>query len=365
MRKTVVSALAGAAIVGVLLLAFAGSMLSRRSVVVSGLQSTVRELTAERDSLLARLGRMEQQLAELQTATPTSELFEPSDAPLAAGPVLSSEVGLPPDAGPVVTTNANGRLTYFFRDLYGADGAVIARDAEFRELLGKSKLSFRTSTGVRYLGLDEVHPAVVRSLGYDPDLLKEGAAKDLRLAQIRVAQAQELRKKAAAAFAENQKTTAERLRAEAAMREAEARERMAAAAERSANAVPRTQIIRQKPIIIMPYGSRIQSGGTVGIQSSGGEVSVRGGGPVSASSGSSSGSFRGGNAGAGGGGTARVEVSDGTRVEGSRRGGMVGPDGRANRRGGGVGVGGVGGFTKQSANSSLASAVQGIPGAFQ
>ena len=329
-------------------------MLSRRSVVVTGLRSEVRELTAEREILLTRLGTIEQQLAELQPADPPAELLEASDAQLTVGPVASSEVELPPDASPVVTTNANGKLTYFFRDLHGIDGAVIARDAEFRELLGKTKLSFKTSTGVRYIGLDEVHPAVVRSIGYDPDLLKSGAAEDLRLAQIRAVQAQELRKKLAAAFAENQKAAAARLNAEAAMRKAGARERMAAAAERSANTPPRTQIIRQKPIIIMPYGTRTQSGGTVEIQSSGGGGNVRGNGSVSAS-----GSVGGGNAGAGGGGGARVEVSDGPRGAGSRRGG-VDPAGRANRR-----VGGGGGFTKQSANSSIANAVHGTAGAIQ
>jgi hypothetical protein len=160
---------------------------------------------------------------------------------------------------PSITTNMAGRKTYFFAELYGTNNQVIARDAQFRELLGFTKLAFRTSEGVRYYDLDDLHPEVVRSVGYDAAVLKRALAEEFRQRQLLGAQAQlqaDLRVKAAAEAAERAKAEAERTKAEAAIRDAEARERLAAAAERAATNPPRERITR-KYLFVSPYSTVI------------------------------------------------------------------------------------------------------------
>jgi hypothetical protein len=338
MRKTILSSVIGTVLFFVVVfLAVAGSTLSRRSAVVTGLQGKITKLTSERDSLVARLEKAEQQILELQSATPDVGLAADSDASL----VLSfSEAELPPNSGPQVTTNAHGKLSYFFPELFGADGAVIAHSAQFREVLGNTKISFRTSNGVRYFALDEVHPEAVRSLGYDPDLLKRRAAEEFRLAQIRGAQAQ-MRNQAAAEYSESQR--AETL---AALRDAaQASELMAEPAQRSPNYSPRVPSGHQKAMIVMPYGSGIVQGGGVGGVGGGGGggwgmgISVDGVTVVERS-------------GTVGSGNRGVVVRGGRNGRGPRGGGGV-------AAGGGFGGGGVGGggSSGQKANSPIGNAV--------
>lgn len=214
------------------------------------LQTEVKALRAERDQLAAELARSQQIAEELLrqvTATiASSDAAEPH-------PMVESAFTPPP---PEVKTDENGRKTYFFPELYGTGGQVIARSAEFRELLGYTKLSFRTSEGIRYYDLDDVHPETIRALGYDASILKRRLADQLRQRQILGAQAQlqqELRVKAAQEFAAREQAAAERMKAEAAVRDAEARERLAEAAERAATNPPKPQRIIQKSIIVVPY----------------------------------------------------------------------------------------------------------------
>ena len=154
---------------------------------------------------------------------------------------------------PQITVDARGRKTYIFPELISVTGEIVGREAQFREMLGLTKLSFRTTDGIRYYSIDELHPEIPRVLGYDPAVLKRRAAEEMLLAQWRGAQAQlqqELRTQAALEHAEREKAAAERLKAEAAMRDAQARERLANAAERAATNPP--QRITQKVIVALP-----------------------------------------------------------------------------------------------------------------
>jgi hypothetical protein len=140
----------------------------------------------------------------------------------------------PEDAEPEVTVGERGKKNYFFKQLYDPTGRVIAREAQFRELLGLSKLSFRTSEGTRYFGLDDLHPRVLSSLGFDAEVLKRRMAEERVQMQVRGAQAQlqqQLRTQAAQEAAAREAIAAERSKAEAALREAQAKERLASVAE--------------------------------------------------------------------------------------------------------------------------------------
>jgi hypothetical protein len=196
-------------------------------------------------------------------AAPSSELLAkenptPIKAPSGAKDLMGANPIDPEKVRPQITTNAAGRRSYFFAELYGTNNQVVARDAHFRELLGYTKLAFRTLEGIRYYDLDDLHPEVIRSLGYDSAVLKRRLAEEFRHRQVLGAQAQfqaDLRVKAAAELAEREKAAAEKTRAEAAIREAEARERLAAAAERAATNPPRERIYHR--FLVLPHGGRI------------------------------------------------------------------------------------------------------------
>ena len=247
MRRTVSWSLAIVALTAVLL----GLAVSYRAH--EKLQAEVTALSEERDRLAAEL-KTSQSAAEELLRELTSRPEFAAAAPAVVASVDESEPFTPP--APEVTTDKNGRKTYFFPELYGTNGQVIARSAEFRELLGYTKLSFRTSEGIRYYDLDDVHPETVRALGYDASILKRRLADQLRHRQLLGAQAQlqqDLRVKAAQEFAEGERAAAERMKAEAAMRDAEARERLAQAAERAATNPPKPPRVIQKVIVVGPY----------------------------------------------------------------------------------------------------------------
>jgi hypothetical protein len=159
---------------------------------------------------------------------------------------------------PRITTNTTGKKSYFFSVLYGTNNQIVARDAQFRELLGYTKLAFRTSEGPRYYDIDDLHPEVTRSLGYDAMALKRALAEQFRQQQLRAAQAQfqaDLRTKYATELAAREQAAAERTKAEAALREAEAKERIAAAVERAATNPPRERIVQR--YLVVPSHSTI------------------------------------------------------------------------------------------------------------
>ena len=258
MRKSILSSVL--TLLLILILVLSGVAIAKWSSAYRALQIEAKTLRAERDSLLAKTKAAEELAAHLvaQSATAPSEA---ADANLQLSPIDSPSTNslslwrVRPD----ISTNSAGKKAYFFGELYGADNQVIARDAQFEELLGFTKLAFRTSKGTRYYDLDDLHPEVIRSLGYDATVLKRRLAEEGRQRQLLAAQAQhqaELRAKAATEFAEREKATAERIKAEAALRDAEARERLAEAAERAATNPPRTERITQKVVVVPPY-SRI------------------------------------------------------------------------------------------------------------
>ena len=245
MRKSILSGVL--TVLLVLILVLSGLAFARWNRAFQAVKVEAKSLRAERDDLLFRLKAADARVAEAEarsaSTTPTA------DAPREDTVALEA-------VRPKVTTDSKGRKSYFFDELYGANNRVIGREAQFEELLGFTKLAFRTSEGTRYYDLDDLHPEVVRSLGYDAAVLKRRLAEDGRHRQILGAQAKlqaELRTKAAQEFAEREKAAAERAKAEAALRDAEARERLAEAAERAAtNPPPRPQRITQKIIVRMP-----------------------------------------------------------------------------------------------------------------
>jgi hypothetical protein len=235
----------------VLSVALGGYGFAKSNSQFRNLQTQTRSLTAERDSLFTKVQALETSLAELQASLPARPESVTEPAPASA--VEPKTAALPE---PQITVDARGRKSYLFPELVSAAGQTIARNAQFRELLGFTKLSFRTDDGVRYFDVDEVHPEVARTLGFDPNIQKRRLIEETRQAQIRGAQAQfqqELRTKAAIELAEREKAAAERLRSEAALRDAQARERLADAAERAASNPPQPQRIIQKVLVAVPY----------------------------------------------------------------------------------------------------------------
>jgi hypothetical protein len=212
-------------------------------------QQQMKELRAESDLLAARVHAVERSLRQRDrrttNQTPVVEESRPVSSPMGH---FFDRAAVPP----TVLTNSTGQKTYLFAELYGADGHIIAREAQFRELLGYTKLSFRTSEGIRYYDLDDVHPEVISSLGYDAGVLKRRLSEEIRQRQLLGARTQfqaELRLKAAAEHAEREKAAAERIKAEAALREAQARERLADAAERAATNPPKDRIVQRFLIV--------------------------------------------------------------------------------------------------------------------
>jgi hypothetical protein len=248
MRKTIITSV----IIGLLI--FATIAVVQLNSAYKKSDRKVRALTAERDLLAAKLDLAERVVAELkaESAKATNDVAAAGVADEPALVEADAVVFRPPQ----VTVEPNGKKSYFFPELQGADGQVIARDAQFRELLGYTKLSFRTSQGIRYYDLKDVHPEVIRSLGYDAAILKRRLEEETRYRLALGTQAQlqqDLRNKAAIELAEREKAAAERIKAEAALREAQARERLAEAAERNATNPPKPQRITQKVIIGVPY----------------------------------------------------------------------------------------------------------------
>jgi hypothetical protein len=222
-------------------------------------QSEVENLRAQRDFVIARFNPRQDRASNNATESPMhlTAAGETKQIP-SANEILSMNLLNLSKVRPSTATNVWGKKTYIFAELYGTNNQVIARDAQFRELLGYTKLAFRTSEGVRYYDLDDLHPEVIRSLGYDSAVLKRALAEEFRQRQLLAAQAQfqaDLRVKAAAEFAERDRAAAERTKAEAAVREAEARERIAAAAERAATNPPRERIIQR--FLVVPRHSKI------------------------------------------------------------------------------------------------------------
>lgn len=245
MRKPILSSVL--ALLLVLILVLSGIALARWSAAYQNLKLEAQNLRAERDQLRARLNAAEQPAASPLASQGDVSQLQP------AAPALSTNTLSLWKVRPEIGTNSAGKKTYFFEQLYGANEQVIARDAQFEELLGFTKLAFRTRDGTRYYDLDDLHPEIVRSLGYDATVLKRRLADQVRQGQLLAAQAQfqqELRNKAALELVEREKAAAERLKAEAALRDAEARERLADAAERAATNPPKPQRIIQKVIVV-------------------------------------------------------------------------------------------------------------------
>ena len=258
MRKPILSSVL--ALLLLLTLVLSGIAAAKWSSAYHALKTEAKTLRAERDILLTKVKAAEELTTHLvaQSAVPSSELPAPNLQLPAAQAAPTNSLNLWA-VRPDVTTDARGKKTYNFGELYGANNQVIARDAQFEELLGFTKLAFRTSKGTRYYDLDDLHPEVIRSLGYDATVLKRRLADEARHRQLLGAQAQlqaDLRAKAATEFAEREKAASERLRAEAALRDAQARERLAEAAERAAANPPKPERITQKVVIVSPY-SRI------------------------------------------------------------------------------------------------------------
>jgi hypothetical protein len=258
MRKSILPSVL--ALLLILILVLSGVAIAKWSSAYRALQTEAKNLRAERDSLLAKVKAAEELAGHLvaESAGATAEAPGATVQLSATGAGSTNSLSLW-RVRPDIATNSAGKKSYFFAELYGADDQVIARDAQFEELLGFTKLAFRTSKGTRYYDLDDLHPEVVRSLGYDAAVLKRRLAEEARQRQLLGAQARlqaELRVKAAAELAEREKAAAERIKAEAALRDAEARERLAQAAERAATNPPRAERIPQKVVIVPPY-SRI------------------------------------------------------------------------------------------------------------
>ncbi len=211
------------------------------------LRGEAASLRAERRLLMARLNAAESMIDQPPVNdVATNQVLEPS----APSPQLEA-------IRPVVMTNSAGRKTYFFAVLYGSENQAIARDAQFREILGFTKMAFHTSEGPRLYDVDDLHPEVIRSLGYDAGVLKRTFVEAFQRRELLAAQAQlqaELRLKGAMEAAEREKASAERIKAEAALREAKARERLADVAERAAANPPRPQTIQK--FVIVP-GTKI------------------------------------------------------------------------------------------------------------
>jgi hypothetical protein len=190
----------------------------------------------ERQILLKELGEREDALRQARELSAATANPVPVTSPVVdSGPEVA-------ELEPEVTVGERGKKSYFFPKLHDPQGRVIAREAQFRELLGLSKLSFRTSEGTRYFGLDDLHPVVLSSLGFNADVLKRRMAEELAQMQLLGAQArlrQELATQAAQQAAARETAAAERSRAEAALREAQAKERLASVAEGIAANPPR------------------------------------------------------------------------------------------------------------------------------
>jgi hypothetical protein len=204
---------------------------------LSSISVEVETLAGERETLLREIRQQKEALRLLREQPP-------APAPSVEVAQVSSEAATPEleDLEPEVTVGNRGRKSYLFRKLYDPEGRVIARDAQFRELLGLSKLSFKTSEGTRYFGLDDLHPKVLSALGYDADVLKRRITEEHALAQLRGARATlqaQLRTQAAQEAAAREAAAAERSKAEAALREAEAKERLASLAEEMATNPPK------------------------------------------------------------------------------------------------------------------------------
>lgn len=211
------------------------------------LRSEAAGLRAERRLLIARLDATDSMIDQpAVNLVASNQVLEPSTSSAASISIR-----------PVVMTNSAGRKTYSFAKLYGAENQVIAREAQFREILGFTKLAFHTSEGPRLYDVDDLHPEVIHSLGYDAGVLKRTLSEAVRRRELVTQQGQlqaELRLKAAMAAAERERAAAEKVKAEAALREAKARERLADAAERAAANPPRQQTIQK--FVIVP-GSKI------------------------------------------------------------------------------------------------------------
>ena len=255
MRKSILSSVL--ALLLILILVLSGVAVAKWSSAFRALQVEAKTLRAEREALLAKLKDADELAAHLVAQSSSAVTTDGSDPNLQLSQSESSSTHslnlwrVRPD----ISTNSAGKKSYFFGELYGADNQVIARDAQFEELLGFTKLAFRTSKGTRYYDLDDLHPEVIRSLGYDATVLKRRLAEEARQRQLLAAQAQhqaELRVKAATELAEREKAASERIKAEAALRDAEARERLAEAAERNATNPPRERVI-QKVVVVSPY----------------------------------------------------------------------------------------------------------------
>lgn len=257
MRKSILSSVL--AVLLVLVLALSGVAIAKWSFAYQALKVEAKSLRAERDQLLAKVQAAEQLAGHLVAEAAAVNRELPLDPPVVVPENTSlSSIDLTA-VRPEIRTNSAGKKTYYFDELYGTNNQVIARDARFEELLGFTKLAFQTSKGTRYYDIDDLHPEVVSSLGYDAVVLKRRLAEENRQRQILGAQAQfqaELRTRASTEFAAREKATAERLQAEAAIRDAEARERLAAVAERNATNPPPVQYVPQKSIIYT-YDSRI------------------------------------------------------------------------------------------------------------
>ena len=208
-------------------------------------------------SLVAQTEDVSVQSASLQREH-SSRLSERAALPAAREEIGSTE-SLAPElvqVDPVVTISERGKKNYLFMELRDPEGKVIAREAQFRELLGLSKLSFRTSEGTRYFGLDDLHPRVLSSLGYDAAVLKRRMAEERAQQALRGAQArlhQELRVQAAQEAAAREAAAAERTRAEAALREAEAKERLANVAEGIATNPPKPPQVNVRVVNVNRY----------------------------------------------------------------------------------------------------------------
>lgn len=214
--------------------------------------SAILNLVAQTESVSAQGASLHREhssrLSERAVLPPQEEIV-----PTATLPTAEQES---PQAEPIVTIGERGKKNYFFKELRDPAGNIIARDAQFRELLGLSKLSFKTSEGTRYFGLDDLHPRVLSSLGYDAAVLKRRMAEERAQQALRGAQArlhQELRVQAAQEAAAREAAAAERVRAEAALREAQARERLANVAEGIATNPPKPPQVNVRVVNVNRY----------------------------------------------------------------------------------------------------------------
>ncbi|MBC8126874.1 MAG: hypothetical protein H8M99_06990 [Gloeobacteraceae cyanobacterium ES-bin-144] len=131
---------------------------------------------------------------------------------------------------PETTVGERGKKSYYFKHLVGSGGQLLASNSHFRELLGLSKFSFKTPDGIRYFDVNDLHPSVVSSLGFDVSVINRRIVEDNQQQHIRSSQIkfqQDMRAKAAIENAAHARTLFEQSRAESAMREATAKERLA------------------------------------------------------------------------------------------------------------------------------------------